>query len=57
MSPVALRIIPEEVGNYTKWDINLLSVRLEITGLWQDNGHSNVSYEERVRLDMHSILK
>jgi len=30
-------------------------VRPGITGLWQVSGRSDVSYEERVRLDMHYI--
>jgi lipopolysaccharide/colanic/teichoic acid biosynthesis glycosyltransferase len=56
MSLVGPRIItPEEVGKYTKWDINLLTIRPGITGLWQVSGRSDVSYEERVRLDMHYI--
>jgi lipopolysaccharide/colanic/teichoic acid biosynthesis glycosyltransferase len=56
MSLVGPRIItPEEVGKYSKWDINLLTIRPGITGLWQVSGRSDVSYEERVRLDMHYI--
>jgi exopolysaccharide biosynthesis polyprenyl glycosylphosphotransferase len=56
MSFVGPRIItPAEVEKYNKWDINLLTVRPGITGLWQVSGRSDVSYEERVRLDMHYI--
>jgi lipopolysaccharide/colanic/teichoic acid biosynthesis glycosyltransferase len=56
MSLVGPRIItPEEVGQYTKWDINLLTIRPGITGLWQVSGRSDLSYEDRVRLDMHYI--
>jgi exopolysaccharide biosynthesis polyprenyl glycosylphosphotransferase len=56
MSLVGPRMItPEEVGKYTKWDINLLTVRPGITGLWQISGRSDVTYEERVRLDMYYI--
>lgn len=56
MSLVGPRMIsPEEVENYQKWNINLLTVRPGITGLWQVSGRSDVSYEERVRLDMHYI--
>ena len=56
MSLVGPRIItPVEVEMYNKWDINLLTVRPGITGLWQVSGRSDVSYEERVRLDMHYI--
>jgi lipopolysaccharide/colanic/teichoic acid biosynthesis glycosyltransferase len=56
MSLVGPRIItPVEVEKYNKWDLNLMTVRPGITGLWQVSGRSDVSYEERVRLDMHYI--
>jgi len=56
MSIVGPRMIsPEETEKYTKWELNLLTVRPGITGLWQVNGRSDVSYEERVRLDMYYI--
>ncbi len=56
MSLVGPRIItPEEVEKYSKWDINLMMVRPGITGLWQVSGRSDVTYEERVRLDMYYI--
>jgi exopolysaccharide biosynthesis polyprenyl glycosylphosphotransferase len=56
MSLVGPRIItPAEVEKYNKWDINLMTVRPGMTGLWQVSGRSDVSYEERVRLDMHYI--
>jgi exopolysaccharide biosynthesis polyprenyl glycosylphosphotransferase len=56
MSLVGPRMIaPEETEKYSKWDMNLLTVRPGITGLWQVRGRSDISYEERVRLDMHYI--
>jgi exopolysaccharide biosynthesis polyprenyl glycosylphosphotransferase len=56
MSVVGPRIIvPEEMDNYSQWSINLLTVKPGLTGLWQVSGRSDVSYEERVRLDMHYI--
>jgi exopolysaccharide biosynthesis polyprenyl glycosylphosphotransferase len=56
MSLVGPRIItPEEVEKYNQWDINLLTIPPGITGLWQVSGRSDVSYEERVRLDMYYI--
>ncbi len=56
MSIVGPRIIsPEEMNNYSQWGINLLTVKPGITGLWQVSGRSDVTYEERVRLDMHYI--
>jgi exopolysaccharide biosynthesis polyprenyl glycosylphosphotransferase len=56
MSLVGPRMITtDELKKYDKWYINLLTVRPGMTGLWQVSGRSNVSYEERVRLDMHYI--
>jgi len=56
MSLVGPRMItPEEIVKYRQWDTNLLTVRPGITGLWQVSGRSDISYEERVRLDMHYI--
>jgi exopolysaccharide biosynthesis polyprenyl glycosylphosphotransferase len=56
MSLVGPRIItPAEVKKYEKWDLNLMTVRPGLTGLWQVSGRSDVTYEERVRLDMHYI--
>ena len=56
MSLVGPRMItPSEMKMYDEWSMNLLTVRPGITGLWQVSGRSDVSYEERVRLDMHYI--
>jgi exopolysaccharide biosynthesis polyprenyl glycosylphosphotransferase len=56
MSLVGPRMIsPPEMTEYGKWGINLLTVRPGITGLWQVSGRSDVSYEERVRMDMYYI--
>ncbi len=56
MSLVGPRMIsPDEVAMYNRWDINLLTVKPGITGLWQVSGRSDVTYEERVRLDMFYI--
>ena len=56
MSLVGPRIIaPDEAEKYGKWKLNLLTVKPGITGIWQINGRSDISYEERVRLDMHYI--
>lgn len=56
MSLVGPRMIsPAEINKYNQWDMNLLTVHPGITGLWQVSGRSNVSYEERVKLDMHYI--
>lgn len=56
MSLVGPRMITrEERSRYGKWDMNLATVKPGITGLWQVSGRSDVSYEERVMLDMHYI--
>jgi exopolysaccharide biosynthesis polyprenyl glycosylphosphotransferase len=56
MSLVGPRMItPEEIEKYNQWDTNLLTVRPGITGLWQVSGRSDITYEERVRLDMYYI--
>ncbi len=56
MSIVGPRMIsPAEVNEYSKYGINLLTIRPGITGLWQVSGRSDVSYDERVRLDMFYI--
>lgn len=56
MSVVGPRMIaPVEMRNYNQWGINLLTVKPGLTGLWQVNGRSDVSYEDRVRLDMQYI--
>jgi exopolysaccharide biosynthesis polyprenyl glycosylphosphotransferase len=56
MSLVGPRIItPDEMIKYNKWDINLLTVQPGITGLWQVSGRSDLTYQERVNLDMYYI--
>jgi exopolysaccharide biosynthesis polyprenyl glycosylphosphotransferase len=56
MSLVGPRMIsPEEVEKYNQWDINLLTVRPGITGPWQVSGRSDISYEERVQIDMFYV--
>ena len=56
MSLIGPRMIsPEEMKNYDRWGLNLLTIKPGITGLWQVSGRSDISYEERVRLDMHYI--
>jgi len=56
MSLVGPRMIsPPEWVQFGNWKHNLLTVRPGITGLWQVGGRSELSYEERVRLDMHYI--
>ena len=56
MSLVGPRMIsPDEVSMYKQFDMNLLTVLPGITGLWQVSGRSDISYDDRVRLDMYYI--
>jgi len=56
MSLVGPRMIsPPELDQFGKWRHNLLTVKPGLTGLWQVSGRSDLSYEDRVRLDMHYI--
>jgi len=56
MSLVGPRMIsPPEAEKYSSHQYNLLTVKPGLTGLWQVSGRSDLSYEERVRLDMYYI--
>jgi len=56
MSLVGPRMIsPQEALRYGHHKSNLFTVKPGITGLWQVSGRSDLSYDERVRLDMHYI--
>lgn len=56
MSLVGPRMIsPPELAMYGGEAGKLLSVKPGLTGLWQVSGRTNVSYQERVRLDMWYI--
>lgn len=48
-------ITPEEADKYGRQRMNLLTVKPGITGLWQVSGRSDLSYEERVRIDMYYV--
>jgi lipopolysaccharide/colanic/teichoic acid biosynthesis glycosyltransferase len=56
MSLVGPRMITRpEQENYGMMRLNLLTVKPGLTGLWQISGRSDLSYDERVRLDMQYI--
>ena len=56
MALVGPRMIsPCELEMYEKWNMNLMTVRPGITGLWQVSGRSDTSYQDRVRKDMFYI--
>ncbi len=56
MSLVGPRMItPQELRHFHRWRHNLLTVKPGMTGLWQTSGRSDITYEERVRMDMQYI--
>jgi exopolysaccharide biosynthesis polyprenyl glycosylphosphotransferase len=56
MSLVGPRMItPGELRHFGRWRYNLLTVKPGMTGLWQISGRANLSYEERVQMDMRYI--
>jgi len=56
MSMVGPRMItPDESNRYSRWRLNLLTVKPGITGMWQVSGRSDISYPERIRIDMNYI--
>ncbi len=56
MSLVGPRMITyQEMNKFGRWQSNLMTVKPGLTGLWQISGRSDLSYDDRVRLDMHYI--
>ncbi len=56
MSLVGPRMITaEELSKYGPYQDLLLSVKPGLTGYWQIQGRQDVSYQERVRMDVHYI--
>jgi len=56
MSLVGPRMITaEELSKYGPYQELLLSVKPGLTGFWQVLGRQDVSYEERVQMDVHYI--
>lgn len=54
MSVVGPRpIVRQELPRYGNRMEEVLAVRPGLTGLWQVSGRNNLSYEERVALDLH----
>ncbi len=45
-------IIKDEIANYGEYFDYFTAVKPGITGLWQVSGRNDISYEERVRLDV-----
>lgn len=56
MSLVGPRMItPAELSHFGRWQHNLLTVKPGLTGLWQVSGRADLSYDERVEMDMRYI--
>ncbi len=45
--------LTEEVLDYEDWHLQRLLVKPGLTGLWQINGRSNLTFDEMVRLDLY----
>ncbi len=45
----------EELKRYARWGSYLLSIKPGLTGLWQVSGRSDISYDERVRIDSRYV--
>lgn len=45
--------LPREVDKYDAWHRQRLLVRPGLTGLWQVNGRSDLSFDQMVRLDLY----
>jgi exopolysaccharide biosynthesis polyprenyl glycosylphosphotransferase len=48
-------IVKDELVKYGRGRSTLLSLRPGLTGLWQVSGRNNLSYEEKVKLDIYYI--
>jgi lipopolysaccharide/colanic/teichoic acid biosynthesis glycosyltransferase len=56
MSLVGPRMITvQELSKYGEYQDLLMTVKPGLTGYWQTRGRQDVSYEERVRMDVHYI--
>ncbi len=48
-------IVEKEIQKYGECGDKLLMVKPGLTGMWQANGRSDTTYEERVEMDMDYI--
>ena len=48
-------VVPDEVENYGKNKSKFLSMRPGLTGYWASNGRSNISYKERMKMELYYI--
>ncbi len=48
-------VVPDEVKIYKKNKKKFLSMRPGLTGYWASNGRSNISYQERMKMELYYI--
>ncbi len=48
-------IVPHELERYGEQSASFLALKPGMTGLWQISGRSDISYDERVKLDIYYI--
>lgn len=48
-------VVPDEVKVYKKNQKKFLSMRPGLTGYWASNGRSNITYEERIKMELYYI--
>jgi lipopolysaccharide/colanic/teichoic acid biosynthesis glycosyltransferase len=58
MSVVGPRpLVPEELERYGKDIDRVLTIRPGLTGLWQISGRNDISYEQRIRIDVNYVKR
>ena len=48
-------VVPDEVLIYKENQDKFLSIRPVLTGYWASNGRSNISYEERMKIELYYV--
>lgn len=48
-------VVPDEAENYGKQKAKFLSMRPGLTGYWASNGRNNISYKERIKMELYYI--
>ena len=48
-------VVPDEVEYYGKRKAKFLSMRPGLTGYWASNGRNNISYKERIKMELYYI--
>ena len=48
-------VVLDEIEKYGKDKDKFLSMRPGLTGYWASNGRSNISYEERVKMELFYV--